>query len=70
MNPQLKTLVKKVIFAPIFMISISAFAQGKIKKAVFIIADGIPADVIERLKHAKPEINCPTGAIYKGLCRR
>jgi hypothetical protein len=44
-------LAKKLLLAVLF-ITITAtigYAQNKIKKAVFIIADGIPADVIERL---------------------
>lgn len=49
MNFQLTTLIKKAVILPILLISIGAFAQGKIKKAVFIIADGIPGDVIEKL---------------------
>ncbi|MDP4250942.1 MAG: alkaline phosphatase family protein [Bacteroidota bacterium] len=36
------------VFAGLF-ISVMATAQQKIKKAVFIIVDGIPADVIEKL---------------------
>lgn len=39
----------KFILLSFLVISISAFSQNKIKKAIFIIADGIPADVIEKL---------------------
>jgi predicted AlkP superfamily pyrophosphatase or phosphodiesterase len=33
----------------LLLISINGFTQNRIKKALFIIADGIPADVIEKL---------------------
>ena len=42
-------LTKRLIFLLLLLISTITFAQSKIKKAVFIIADGIPADVIEKL---------------------
>jgi len=45
---------KKITTLALLLLSIGAMAQ-KNKKAVFIIADGIPADVIERL--ALPHIN-------------
>jgi hypothetical protein len=41
--------IKKLIFLPFLIIVISGFSQTRVKKAVFIIADGIPADVIEKL---------------------
>src|SRR4051812_25194856 len=41
--------------AILFFICHSAIAQNKHRKALFIIADGIPADVIEKLQ--PPHIN-------------
>jgi predicted AlkP superfamily pyrophosphatase or phosphodiesterase len=40
---------KRLLVLPILFISFYGLSQDKVKKAVFIIADGIPADVIERL---------------------
>jgi membrane-anchored protein YejM (alkaline phosphatase superfamily) len=39
----------KWLLLPLLTIAISGFSQNRIKKALFIIADGIPADVIEKL---------------------
>ncbi|MDP9079184.1 MAG: alkaline phosphatase family protein [Bacteroidota bacterium] len=39
----------KWVLLPLLMISIAGFSQSRTKKALFIIADGIPADVIEKL---------------------
>ncbi|MDB4920439.1 alkaline phosphatase family protein [Mucilaginibacter sp.] len=39
----------KWLLLPLLMIAISGFSQNRTKKALFIIADGIPADVIEKL---------------------
>ena len=40
---------KRLLIGILFLVVLSANAQNRVKKAVFIIADGIPADVIERL---------------------
>ncbi|MDB5090307.1 MAG: nucleotide pyrophosphatase [Mucilaginibacter sp.] len=39
----------KWLLLPLLMIATSGFSQNRTKKALFIIADGIPADVIEKL---------------------
>ncbi|CAN5435340.1 hypothetical protein BH09BAC6_BH09BAC6_13330 [soil metagenome] len=49
MNWRLTMLLKRIILLPVLLMFTAVFAQEKIKKAVFIIADGIPADVIEKL---------------------
>ena len=41
--------LKRLLVLPLLFISFYCLSQDKVKKAVFIIADGIPADVIERL---------------------
>jgi predicted AlkP superfamily pyrophosphatase or phosphodiesterase len=41
--------LKKSLSLFFVLASFAAFSQTRVKKAVFIIADGIPADVIERL---------------------
>jgi predicted AlkP superfamily pyrophosphatase or phosphodiesterase len=43
----MRTVIFKLI--PLLGIFFSAFSQSRTKKVVFIIADGIPADVIEKL---------------------
>jgi len=42
-------MIKKIILLLLLGVSLNSWAQ-KAKKTVFIIADGIPADVIERLE--------------------
>jgi hypothetical protein len=50
----------RLFFLPLLIAAISGFSQTRPKKAVFIIADGIPADVIEKL-------NTPNLKIIAGL---
>lgn len=42
-------LIRILFFVSCLLYNLAAFSQQKIKKTVFIIADGIPADVIEKL---------------------
>jgi predicted AlkP superfamily pyrophosphatase or phosphodiesterase len=49
-------IVNKLLFLiPFLLILITGFSQSNKKKVVFIIADGIPADIIERVE--KPNID-------------
>ncbi len=43
-------LLKTVIFAFVISLSVHAYSQNKVRKVVYVIADGIPADVLERLE--------------------
>jgi predicted AlkP superfamily pyrophosphatase or phosphodiesterase len=38
----------KLLLTSLLLVSFSGFSQSRAKKAVFIIVDGIPADVIEQ----------------------
>lgn len=42
--------IKGSLFAVLIILATNLYAQPRVKKAVFIIADGIPADVIEKLQ--------------------
>ncbi|SDG58104.1 Type I phosphodiesterase / nucleotide pyrophosphatase [Pedobacter terrae] len=43
-------MIKKIFFLSLIFVSVSSWAQKiKTKKVVYVIADGIPADVVERL---------------------
>ncbi len=53
--------IRKFFFLLLLFISSIGFSQSKTKKAVFIIADGIPADVIERLNTPNLQIIAGTG---------
>lgn len=44
----MRTIAARLVCA-LMIVSLQAVAQNKVKKVVFIIADGIPADVIEKL---------------------
>jgi len=54
------TRIKYLLF-PLLLITINAFPQGRTKKALFIIADGIPADVIEKLNTPNLKAIAATG---------
>ncbi|WP_295674349.1 alkaline phosphatase family protein [uncultured Mucilaginibacter sp.] len=41
--------LKKILLLPLLLVAVTASAQNRTRKAVFIIVDGIPADVIEKL---------------------
>lgn len=41
--------LKKTIIFPLLLVAVTCLSQTRVKKAVFIIVDGIPADVIEKL---------------------
>ena len=45
---KLSAMTRFIFILCIFFSSINLSAQSKLKKTVFIIADGIPADLIER----------------------
>lgn len=44
----MRSTTSRLVFV-LLILTLQSFAQNKVKKAVFIIADGIPADVIEKL---------------------
>jgi predicted AlkP superfamily pyrophosphatase or phosphodiesterase len=63
MIPQIVRISKAIIV--LLVIANSATAQQKIKKALFIIADGIPADVIEKLNTPNLNIIAKQGAYLR-----
>ena len=57
--------IRRILPAVFILITTIAHAQTKVKKAVFIIADGIPADVIERLNTPNLKLIAKDGAYLR-----
>src|ERR1700761_3272784 len=56
--------IKYLLFL-LLLVTLNGFAQTRTKKAVFIIADGIPADVIEKLNTPNLKLIAAKGAYIR-----
>jgi hypothetical protein len=52
----------------LLLFCLTIVAQKGAKKAVFIIVDGIPADVVEKVATPNLDAYCPKGALSKSIC--
>ena len=60
--------MKRNILITLILMLCVLFAQGKTRKAIFIIVDGVPADCVERLQPPTLSAIAQEGGYSRGYC--
>ena len=60
--------MKRNILLTLILMLCVLFAQGKTRKAIFIIVDGVPADCVERLQPPTLSAIAQEGGYSRGYC--